>query len=354
MRRSIIILSIVLAQLMACAPRQNPTPPPSASQPAKSIETPRQAISDKVGSQLFIVPVQSPISVGFRSNDEIYTVGKRGEIKRWNTKTGGLLGETRLASLGVEPFGIVSISADWHRAVSSAAGFHDEIVLWDVNSGLLVKRARVEGQFQAKPQSAFSPDNRRFAFLTVNKPLPTKLELQAFDADRFVRTARVPIPGGFPRAINFLPGRRVAVTSEIDRRGVVHFVQLSPDVGGEIASTIDLGIIANDVVFTPDARWMAIGSFKTASLWDVDAQRRISEFPINAATASISISSDGSRVLIGLNQGFIELWDALVPRRIGVLEGEPAPLAAVAISPDGRWAASVGWDNQLRIWRLPD
>jgi WD40 repeat protein len=67
---------------------------------------------------------------------------------------------------------------------------------------------------------------------------------------------------------------------------------------------------------------------------------------------SIALSSDGTRVLTGSNDGSIRLWDLASGKMIRAMKGHRGQAWAVALSPDGELALGGGQDGGLALYKV--
>jgi cytochrome c len=95
------------------------------------------------------------------------------------------------------------------------------------------------------------------------------------------------------------------------------------------------------------------GSFdSTAIRWSLarNAAEQVLRFHADAVNAVVLLK-DGRAATAGAD-GRIAIWSAGNPLPDIVLEGHTAPIAALALSPDGATLASGSWDHTVRLWPL--
>ncbi len=106
------------------------------------------------------------------------------------------------------------------------------------------------------------------------------------------------------------------------------------------------------IAISPDGQTIVTGSFDESVIrWNAASGSAIAvlrghEGSVNAAV----ILSDGKLVTAG-QDGRVLIWGAEGSRQ-ATLEGHSAPVASLALSPEGTRIASASWDRMVRIWPL--
>ena len=102
-----------------------------------------------------------------------------------------------------------------------------------------------------------------------------------------------------------------------------------------------------------DGQTAISGSFdSTAIRWSLrrNAAEQVMRFHADAVNA-IVLLTDGRAATAGAD-GRIAVWSAGNAQPDAVLQGHTAPIAALALSPDGATLASASWDHTVRLWPL--
>ncbi|MGH6704987.1 MAG: WD40 repeat domain-containing protein, partial [Bradyrhizobium sp.] len=102
-----------------------------------------------------------------------------------------------------------------------------------------------------------------------------------------------------------------------------------------------------------DGQTAISGSFdSTAIRWSLtrNAAEQVLRFHAGAVNAVVLLG-DGRAATAGAD-GKIAIWSHGNSHPAAVLEGHTAPIAALAVSPDGATLASASWDHTVRLWPL--
>lgn len=95
------------------------------------------------------------------------------------------------------------------------------------------------------------------------------------------------------------------------------------------------------------------GSFDTSAIrWSIsrNAAEQVMRFHEGAVNA-VAFLRDGRMVTAGADAR-IAIWASGQSKPEATFDGHTAPIASLAVSPDGVWLASASWDHTVRLWPL--
>ena len=107
------------------------------------------------------------------------------------------------------------------------------------------------------------------------------------------------------------------------------------------------------IAVSADGRTVLSGSFDTAAIrWSLatESAEQVLRFHSDAVNA-VAFLGDGRMATAGAD-GKIALWTPGRPQPDQVFEGHTAPIAGLAVSPDGSRLASASWDHTVRLSSL--
>jgi WD40 repeat protein len=87
---------------------------------------------------------------------------------------------------------------------------------------------------------------------------------------------------------------------------------------------------------------------------EVSTLKKLYEADLGRQPGSVAISSDWRTLLLGDEDGRIDVWKLNQGRQVATLVGHQDRVGCVALSPDGRFATSGSRDVWVIFWGVPD
>lgn len=318
----------------------------------------------------------------------------------WCTYTGPWDQRFSEVSYGVES---VAFSPD-SRHVASAGGFTGNVNLWDIATGTLVRHFETknrwiqhlvfshDGRYLAAIDLFDADDKDNGSAILVWETATAKLVHQfkgsflewsaAFTKDgKHLITAGKTVKWwdlgtdretktfhlkGFPRFWGLSSdGRYVMGNKENPRNfGAASLIDLT--TGKEVVH-FPFGLEGENtpesVAYSPDGKSLLFSG--KLRLRDAESGKELIVFEGKRVANDVVISAEGRRALSAHgatygNGGFeinidcvVRLWDVKTGKEIERFSGHHNPVMTVAMSPDGRYAASGSSHGTLRVWKLP-
>ncbi len=89
------------------------------------------------------------------------------------------------------------------------------------------------------------------------------------------------------------------------------------------------------------------------TLWDATNGVALRTLELSQMAQCLSFSPNGSLLAVGVGNS-IQIWDVTSGALLVTLEGHADMVVKVAFSPDGKYLASAGLDNQLYLWQVSE
>ena len=155
-----------------------------------------------------------------------------------------------------------------------------------------------------------------------------------------------------------LAAQRLAGPSAEADRALLSTLNATP----HLSKAVNTGLPIRDVAFSRDGTHVVSGARDgSLQVWDASTLQALGSALKSKQNdiSTLALSADGKTLVAGSSDGTLQLWDLATRKPLGEAmkahKNEAPPwsdfgVQTVAISPDGRRAASAGWDWTLKLW----
>jgi WD40 repeat protein len=148
---------------------------------------------------------------------------------------------------------------------------------------------------------------------------------------------------GWVTSVAFSPDGGVLIASRGNEARL-----LDPGTGRELATVTSPAPVVS-VACGPDGTALTGCLDGVARLWDATTGKLVRELPHGKVIKAVAFGPD-ARLAVGGDDGVVRVWEAAGARAGPVLRHHPAPISALAFSPDGRFLLTNAMEPRVRSW----
>jgi len=266
-------------------------------------------------------------------------------LRVWDVAAGSLVYE-----LNAHQNGVNRIARLDERFLISG-GNDTQLLIWDMNTGTLL--------FRSSPLNAV-PNEHNMPITAVTTASGSGL---IASADRSSRVIVRDVDNALVWEGRFDTGRNPAAVTALSFSTVSEqllvglsdgSLLLADTATGEARrriTTLENGVTAG--AFIPNSASFIVASQDSRmSLWDSTSGQQIRAFDLDESIGSLAISADGRRVLTGVNNATLRLWDLQDSAELAKFETEVT--STIALNTDATLAASDTLGGAILLWDLTD
>jgi WD40 repeat protein len=242
---------------------------------------------------------------------------------------------------------ILMLALDGRWIISSS--FEDQTIkIWDIESGKLLHTLRGHNSFIAG--FAIAPDEQ----LAVSASGDWTLKLWDFKKGCELRTLKGHTAS--VRAVAITPDGRWAASGSGDKTIKLWDLQS----GSELCTYQGHTDSVNFIAITPDRRRLiSTSNDNTIKIWDIPIHLypglkfNVPGRPVLCHADSVNaliVTPDGRQLISASSDATLKLWDLASGKELLTFQSHPAPIYAVAVTPDGKRVVASGYG--IKVWKL--
>lgn len=265
---------------------------------------------------------------------------REGEVRLFALATGELVA-TLASPASTRAVDSLAFSPDGRRLLA-ASSLAEQMVLWDVASGRELKRLEVPREGEGVGAVAFLAGGAVLSASSNGTGLVRRWNLETGKAEVLPR-----VPAS---SLSLRRDGKVALSESTE-----HSLVLWDVAAGEVMEELEShGLRVESVDFSPDGKLLAAGvTGLGVVLWDLAAGRPRLDLPGSVAWPSgVRFTADAARVFHATRDGGIALFDLAAGRRLHAFPAGMVGRPCLSVARDGSRLATAGWDHMKEVASL--
>lgn len=287
-------------------------------------------------------------SIAFNpEGDNLVSASSEGKIQVWDYERKLLIKEWQASASAIFS---IAFSPDGKQLASSSG--NGDIMLWNSNGWSIIDT--LKGHKRRVNSVVFSPDGKYLASAAYDSTIRI-WNLQTRNCIDILRGHKQMV-----YSVAFSSDGKRLVSSSGD--GIIKIWEVS-SVNEKMKNNINIfdtrySAPINCVVFCKDGRVISASSDQTVRIWNADTSSNDSGRILGSHTDGVwtlSISSDGKRLLSGSDDTTIYIWDLETGKILERLVGHNAPVYSVVFNPNPKKPVVASADSAgvIKIWSHP-
>jgi RNA polymerase sigma factor (sigma-70 family) len=264
---------------------------------------------------------------------------EKGIFGIWEFATGKLLRQVQ-APEGSRAV-LAALSADGTTLATTGGKNGEKLSLWDVRTGQLLRELTLQEKPGFVTRLDFSPDNLSIVTKSPNGDIGMWDLTTGKEIHKFPRSNENNSP-----SYGFTPDGHTLTAGQLD--GIADWDVAS----GVRRATWKQMHLVNGVVYSPDAKLLAVSTHRSLHLIDAVTKKErwmIDDLPVRSLYI-LCFSPDSKTLACAGDDTSIRLWDVASSKQLLKQSGHTSPVSRMAFTPDDKWLITWGYRDPIMAW----